>query len=166
MNQPPRNGHRVGPALLAGAIAIAVNTALLAAADRIPLVTARGGLLKLISPYVGPVLRQAGVGRTWAELGLPVPGGTVFQLGFHVVVGLGMAVLYGLLLEPVLPGRPWVRGLLYAMMVWLANALVVLPLLGEGVAGSGTLGGAGMAYFAAAHTVFFVLLAILFDRLR
>ena len=152
----------VSTSLVAGAIAIAINTALLAAADWIPLVTARGGLLKVLTIYVGPTLSGMGAGAAWARMGLPVPGGTAFQLGFHVIVGLGMALFYGLLLEPLLPGRPFWKGLLYAVAVWLANAFVILPWLGEGIAGSRNLGRPGMAYFAAAHTVFFVLLAVLY----
>ena len=152
-------------ALIAGSIAIGVNTALLAAADLVPLVTARGGLLKLLSQFIGPALSQAGVGLAWVGLGLPVPGGTTFQLGFHVVVGLAMAVLYGVALEPLLHGRPWFKGLLYAAAVWLANPFIILPWLGEGVAGSRNLTAPGMLYFAAAHTVFFVLLAVLFAHL-
>ena len=145
-------------------MAIAINTALLAAADLIPLVTARGGLLKLLTIYVGPTLSQHGTGAAWVGLGLPAPSGTTFQLGFHIVVGLAMALLYGIALEPLLPGGPGWKGLLYAAGVWLANAFIILPWLGEGVAGSRNLGALGMAYFAAAHTVFFVLLAVLFAR--
>lgn len=55
--------------------------------------------------------------------------------------------------------------LLYAAAAWIANAVIVLPLLGEGLVGSHALSGGGMVYFAAAHTVFFVLLAILFPRM-
>jgi hypothetical protein len=36
----------------------------------------------------------------------------------------------------------------------------VLPWIGEGIAGSAFLSAGGMIYFAAAHTVFFVLLAM------
>ena len=155
---------RMLDSLLAGAIAIGINTALLAAADWIPLVTARGGLLKLLTIYFGPLLSQAGAGQAWIGLGLPVPGGTMFQLGFHVVVGLAMALYYGLLLEQRLPGAPWWKGLLYAAAVWVANAFIILPWLGEGIAGSRNLGLLGMGYFAVVHTVFFVLLAVLFAQ--
>lgn len=155
----------IGTVLLAGSIAIGINTALLAAADWIPLVTARGGLLKLLTRYFGPILSGAGVGSAWVGVGLPVPGGTTFQLGFHVAVGLLMAVLYGVVLEPLLPGRPWLKGVLYAAAVWLANAFIILPWLGEGIAGSRNLNAPGMLYFAAAHTLFFVLLAVLFAGL-
>lgn len=159
-------GRRISCALLAGGLAIGVNTFLLAAADWIPLATAHGGLLKLLKMYVSPTLADVGVASLWATLGLPAPGSRVFQRGFHVAVGLAMALLYGVALEPRLPGPPWVKGVAYAAVVWAANALVVLPWLGEGVAGSRYLGPAGMAYFAAAHTVFFVLLAVLFARCR
>ena len=156
--------QRAAAALLAGGLAIAVNMALLAAADAIPLVTARGGLLKLLKVAFGDTLARLGAGALWAQSGLPAPGSNTFQLGFHVVVGLAMALLYGLALEGWLAGPPWRKGLAYAAAVWLANAFVVLPLLGEGIAGSRSLSLPGMAYFAAAHTVFFVGLALLFAR--
>ena len=156
--------QRVAAALLAGGLAITVNTALLAAADAIPLVTARGGLLKLLTVAFGDILTRLGAGALWARSGLPAPGGNTFQLGFHVVVGLAMALLYGSALEARLTGPPWRKGLVYAAAVWLANAFIVLPLLGEGVAGSRSLRPPGMACFAAAHTMFFVGLAVLFAR--
>lgn len=77
-----------------------------------------------------------------------------------------MALFYAFALEPVLRGPSWLRGLLYAVAVWLGNALIVLPTIGEGLAGSRRLTVAGMAWFAAAHTLFFVVLAILYARLR
>jgi hypothetical protein len=46
----------------------------------------------------------------------------------------------------------------------IANAFIVLPWIGEGSAGSAFLGAGGMLYFAAARTVFFVLLAVLYAR--
>ena len=158
--------QRAAAALLAGALAIAVNTALLAAADVIPLVTAHGGLLKLVKIGVGDILVRLGAGALWAQSGLPAPGSTTFQSGFHVVAGLGMALVYGMAIEPALPGPAWRKGVIYAVVVWVANAVVILPWLGEGFAGSRNLSLPGMAYFAAAHTVFFVLLAVLFARFR
>ena len=153
---------RISLALLAGAIAIAINTALLAAADWIPLVTARGGLLKLLKTYFAEPLAAVGVVALWARLGLPSPAAAAFQSGFHVVVGLAMAVFYAWAIEPWLPGATWKKGLAYAVAVWLANAFVVLPWIGEGIAGSRALEAPGMVYFAAAHTVFFVLMAVLY----
>ena len=77
-----------------------------------------------------------------------------------------MALAYALLLEPLVPGRAWMKGALYAVLVWLLNTLVLLPGIGEGIAGRRTLPLAGMTYYAMAHTVFFVLTALLYARLR
>jgi hypothetical protein len=154
----------LGASLLAGLIAIVVNTLLLEAADWIPLVTARGGLLKLLKIYFSEPLARVGVADLWASLHLPGPDSGAFKSGFHILVGLLMAAFYAFVLEPVLPGSPLVKGLIYALLVWLANAFIVLPWIGEGIAGSRYLSAAGMLYFAMAHTVFFVGLAILYPQ--
>ena len=138
-------------ALLAGAVAIVLNTAALAMADFVPLATAHGGLLRLLM-----ILIDAN----------SMPAGAAFQASFHIAVGLAMALFYAFALEPVLRGPSWLRGLLYAAAVWLANALIVLPATGEGFAGSRHLSLAGMVWFAAAHTLFFVAQAVLYARLR
>jgi hypothetical protein len=139
-------------ALLAGAVAIALNVAALAAADLVPLATARGGLLRLLVMLSGDAF--------------PIPAGGAFQTGFHIVVGLAMALFYALVLEPMLRGPSWLRGLIYAAAAWLANAAIVLPATGEGFAGSHHLSLAGMVWFGAAHSLFFVVLAVLYERLR
>jgi hypothetical protein len=141
---------RVLDALLAGLPAIALNTGALAAADLVPLGTAHGGLLHLLVMLTGGA----------------VPSGAAFRIGFHVVVGLAMAVFYAFALEPVLPGPAWLRGLLFALAVWVANAVVVLPMAGEGLAGARNVSLAGIVWFAVAHTLFFVLLAVLYAWLR
>ena len=168
--QETRNGvrkeapPRPGAALLAGAIAIGVNTALLAAADAAGFTTAHGGLLRLLLNIAGWFAAFLGLAAAWSNLFLPVISGPLLQTAFHVIVGLLMAVFYGFVVEPLLRGRAWVKGLLYALAVWLLNALVVLPLIGEGIAGSRHLGMAGMTGFAAAHTIFFLLLSLLYAR--
>lgn len=93
-------------------------------------------------------------------------GDSTFQTGFHVAVGLLMALAYVYVVEPLLKGGAWTKGFVYALAVWLLNAFVVLPLTGEGVAGSTHLALAGMVWFAAAHTLFFVWLAVMYSWLR
>lgn len=151
--------------LIAGSIAILINIVLLSAADLIPLVTAKGGLLKLLTPYISPLLAKLGVTHLWSSMHLPGAQTTTFKTVFHIMVGLGMALFYVYLLKTRLPGPPWLKGTIYAAAIWLANAFLVLPSIGEGIAGSRSLGLPGMVYFAVAHTVFFVLLAVLYDRL-
>jgi hypothetical protein len=153
---------RLAAALSAGAVAIVVNTLALKAADFVPLATARGGLLRLIRPWFAPVLKSTGVSHAWSAAGGPAPATPLFQTGFHLAVGMLMALVYAYLLEPRLNGGPWRKGVVYAAAVWLLNAAVVLPLTGEGFAGSAHLTTAGMVWFAAAHTLFFVLLAVLY----
>lgn len=146
--------------LLAGAVGLGVNFLLLGLADRLGIVTARGGFQRLAKIWTGPALRALGVDRAWAALHLPDPGGALFTPGFKVVVGLAMAVIY-LWLKPYLPGPPLVKGLTYALLVWLINAAIVLPALGQGFAGVNTLGAVGILAFAIAHTAFFLILAAL-----
>ena len=77
-----------------------------------------------------------------------------------------MALFYAYLLEPMLKAPAWRKGLLYAVGMWILNAMVVLPATGQGFAGRANLTAAGMIWFALAHTVFFVLLAILYEAVR
>jgi hypothetical protein len=51
---------RVIAALLAGAVAIALNTAVLAAAELVPLATAHGGLLRLLVILPGGAISPTG----------------------------------------------------------------------------------------------------------
>ncbi len=143
---------RISAALLAGTIAIACNTAALAAADLVPLATAHGGLLRLLVMLTGGAI--------------PVPAGSEFQMAFHAVVGLAMTVFYAYVVEAILRGPSWWRGVIYGALAWIMNAVVVLPAIGEGFAGSRNLTLAGMIWFAAAHTLFFVLQAVLYAHFR
>ena len=54
------------------------------------------------------------------------------------------------------------EGLPCAAVLWLLNAVVVLPLGGEGFAGACHLALRGSVGFATARTLFFVLLAVLY----
>lgn len=159
-------GHGLGAALSAGSIAIVLNTLALKAANLISLPTGNGVLLRLITPWLAPLLRGSGVAGAWAAAGGPSTQSPGFQTGFHLAVGILMAIAYWFAFEPQLPGRPVVKGLLYALAVWLLNAFVVLPAAGEGIAGAAHLTVAGMIWFAAAHTLFFVTLAVLYASFR
>jgi hypothetical protein len=159
-------GSRLFAALISGAIAILLNTFALKAADLIPLATARGGLLRLLTLWLARLLHAVGFASLWTEIGAPLPASPTFQTGFHLVVGIVMALLYGFVLERILRGAAWLKGLQYAVLMWLLNAIVILPATGEGFAGSAHLSVAGMLWFAAAHTLFFVAVAVLFNWLQ
>ncbi|HVJ53420.1 MAG TPA: hypothetical protein VM689_13215 [Aliidongia sp.] len=156
---------RAPAALLAGAVAIAVNIALLDGFDAAGIPTAHGGLQKLVKLWASPPLAALGADRLWTGLGLPGPETPPFMLGFKVGVALVMALIYALLIAPRWQHRPLWAGLVAALLFWIANAAIVLPLLGEGFAGMSTLSGLGILCFALAHTGFFLVLALLHDRL-
>lgn len=151
--------------VLAGLIAIMINTALLQVADLIPLQTAHGGLLKLLQLLVSDMVRASGLTNIWLSAGFPAADTAVFKLGFHILIGLLMAVIYAVMLEPLLTGSAIKKGLLYALLVWLVNAMIILPWIGEGFAGNLHLSLAGMLYFFVAHTIFFVALSLLYALL-
>jgi hypothetical protein len=152
-------------ALVAGAIAITINILLLNLCDALGIVTARGGLQRLVRLWLGGPLTELGVADLWAAAGLPGPDTAIFRTGFKVSVGLGMAVFYALIVDPLIGSGALVKGLAYALFVWVINAFVVLPLLGEGIAGTRLLTVLGIVSFAGAHTVFFLILAYLYAGL-
>src|SRR5215469_12129369 len=98
--------------LLAGIVAITVNTVLLDAAARRGLDTGNGVLLRLIRPWIGPLLDRTGLAHAWLTVGLPGPESHEFLLGFHIFIGMLMALTYGYG-EHLLTWKPWVKGLAY-----------------------------------------------------
>jgi hypothetical protein len=159
MSSDYRKFNRLGAALLAGSVAIVLNTLALNAADLFDLETAHGGLLRLIVSSLPSSIDRLGIASAWAAINGPPISSKSFQTGFHLLVGLLMALFYAFALEPYLPRSTAAKGWLYAIGVWLINACVVLPATGEGFAGSARLTTAGMLWYAASHTLFFLTLA-------
>jgi hypothetical protein len=158
---------RLSSALVAGSAAMFVSTVALKAVDLAPLATAKGGLLRLMSSWFSPLLGQIGVFDLWLQMGLPGAGSPVFQSGFHLVMGLLMAIFYAYVVEPLLPMTDdIVKGIIYALGMWLLNAFVILPLTGKDIDGIAHMTLAGIFWCAAAHSVFFVLLALSYGALR
>lgn len=153
--------HSIIRVLVAGAVALAVNMILLWLADHFGIVTARGGFQRLTKLWTTPWLVATGADALWSRWQLPDPGSALFMAAFKIAVGLMMALVYAAI-ESALPGRWWMKSLLYALLIWLLNAAVVLPLLGEGFAGTDSLTGLGIITFALAHTAFFLVIAGLY----
>ena len=159
MSSDYRKFNRFGAALLAGSVAIVLNTLALNAADLFDLETAHGGLLRLIVSSLPSSIDRLGIASAWIAINGPPINSKSFQTGFHLLVGLLMALFYAFVLEPYLPRSTAAKGWLYAIGVWLINACVVLPATGEGFAGSAHLNVAGMLWYAASHALFFLTLA-------
>ncbi len=137
-------------ALWAGGIAVVLNRLVLLGADLIGLPTAKGGLI--------PFLETA--------TGYPASKEAAFEPTFYVIVGIGMALVYAGFVEQHLPGKAWLKGLICAVVTWLLNAAYILPATGQGFAGLRSLTVPGVIWFAAAHTLFFVVMAVLYERLQ
>ncbi len=73
----------VAAAIVAGAVAIAVNILVLDGFDAAGVVTARGGLQKLVRAWLSGPLTRAGVDGAWILLGLPGPDTPPFKTGFR-----------------------------------------------------------------------------------
>ena len=94
--------------------------------------------------YFALPLESLSVADFWTALHQPAADTHAFKTGFHIVVGLLTAVFHVFGLEPILSGPALVKGLVYSLLVWLTNAFIVLPRIGEGSAGSRYLSAAGM----------------------
>jgi hypothetical protein len=54
----------------------------------------------------------------------------------HLAVGVLLALVYGSIAEPRLPGPGWSRGIVFAMVPWLLSLTLAFPLLGAGFFGA------------------------------
>src|SRR5260370_22031839 len=131
MSPDHRRLNRLGAALLAGSVAIVLNTLALNAADLFDLETAHGGLLRLIVSSLPSSIDRLGIASSSAAINGPPINSKTFQTGFHLLVGLLMALFYAFSLTPYLPRSTAAKGWLYAIGVWLLNTCVVLPGTGE-----------------------------------
>lgn len=96
---------------------------------------------------------------------LPPPTAVSFKVGFHIVIGLLMAVFYAIVERYSRLGCIR-KGFIYAAAIYAINASVLFPMLGDGFAGYRIITTPGLIYFAFAHTIFFVLNAWLYEKLR
>lgn len=150
--------------LLAGTVAITVNTLALKLAQPLGIVAESGGLLRLGSRYAGPIANGLGITYAWAKAGLPGPATLPFWLAFHYATGFGMVWLFVAVLHARLPGSGLVKGSLFSLLPWLINGLLVLPALGQGVIGWRVLPPSGIPYFAVANWLFGAVLGILYEK--
>lgn len=76
------------------------------------------------------------------------PGQPAFfaALGLQIAIGLVGAAVYASAAEPRLGGPVWLRGVLFALALWLVTQVVALPLLGAGIFGEALGAGPLPAY--------------------
>ena len=108
-------------AVFAGAIGTLAMTALLIAAPRMGLPPMNIG----------------------AMLGSVMGGSLVIGWMAHFVIGVVLALVYGLLFANRLPGPGFVRGAIYGIVPWLMAQVVVMPMMGAGLFSGSFVGAAG-----------------------
>jgi hypothetical protein len=83
------------------------------------------------------------------------------RLGFvlHCINGVVLALIYAVLIVPILPGPYVIRGLIYGVALWLVMMVVLLPLLGDGLFGTRTSGGMAPAALVL-HVLYGIVLGI------
>ena len=143
--------------LLASSIALGANMALLSIASAVGINTGQGGLFRLFAMIIHRLAASLRLMDSWSIFALPFS-----QTVFRIVTGWMMAIVYALVLEPKLPGRPFFKGVAYGTAIWFLNAFLVLPLANEGIAGSRHSNTVGLIVFAVAHMTFFVVLGMLY----
>jgi hypothetical protein len=77
-----------------------------------------------------------------------------------------MGIVYAFALGSLAVRRPWLCGLAVGAAVWAIKALIVLPVTGEGFAGTRHLTLLGLGWFAAAHFLYFFSLTLAYAGLR
>lgn len=142
-------------ALIAGFIAISVNTLLLQLAPMIHIKAEGGGLLKLLLKYGRPITGHIAFLYT-----------SLFGVVFHYLTGLVMVIIYICWFSRLLKMSGWIKGSLFSLLPWLINGFIVLPLLGYGLLGNYKLSLAGMCYFMITNWLFGLVLGWLFAYLN
>ena len=118
-------------AVIAGLAGAIVNSLAIHGFERVHIATGAAGLSRLVFAAV-----NWGLGMAGAAFRFPEKLGPVSQEGFHAGMGVLMAVAYAWLFYAWLPGPRWVRGLLFSLLPWLMQSLLVAPYMGFGFFGA------------------------------
>lgn len=121
--------QRAARAVLAGFAATAAMTTTLLIAYTSMAILAMLLPGTLLGEWFGALTQNTVVELTQRELPLGVM--------IHLTIGMALAFIYAFVAEPLLPGRDWVRGILFALIPWVLSLVVFLPLLGGGLLGLG-----------------------------
>lgn len=91
------------------------------------------------------------MGGSWAA-------GMMIHLTNGVVV---FPLIYSIIMSRFLPGAPWLKGILWGLLLWLGLEIVVLPMMGAGVFNSNEGGAKAVMAALVAHLIYGVMLGAL-----
>ena len=108
--------NAIGRAVLAGLAATAVMT-----------------IIMLMAPLMG--MPEMNIGKMLSGfMGVP----TFIGWAGHFMIGVVLAIGYGVFFEPRLHNAPVVRGILYGLFPWMVSQVMVNPMMGAGLFASNT----------------------------
>jgi len=58
--------------------------------------------------------------------------GAAFTWFLYFAIGIGLAYLYGAFFRNMLPAHSWMRGTIYALILWGVMGMVLMPVFGMG----------------------------------
>lgn len=88
------------------------------------------------------------VGRSW-KIGMVM----------HLMNGIvAFPLIYLIVLYRFLPGAPWLKGILWGVVLWLGLEIVILPMMGAGVFSINEGGAKAVIAALVAHLIYGVLL--------
>lgn len=68
------------------------------------------------------------------QMPAPMSGAWLMGMMMHFVNGtIIFPLIYAYLLYPILPGAAWLKGVLWALVLWLISQVMVMPMMGMGV---------------------------------
>ena len=61
--------------------------------------------------------------------------GVVLAIALNLLMGLALALVYGRIVEPILGGPGWRKGVLFSLVPWIFSVVAFLPIMGGGFLG-------------------------------
>lgn len=93
-------------------------------------------MIMYMAPMMGmPKMDLAAMLGSMMSQQMPAPMSTAWWMGMviHFVNGTVIfPLIYAYLLYAVLPGRPWLKGVLWGLLLWLIMQVMVMPMMGMG----------------------------------
>ncbi len=90
-------------------------------------------IIMIMAPMMG--MPEMNIGRMLANfMGVPVVVGWLA----HFMIGVVLAIIFATLLYSRLPGAPWLKGILFALIPWFIAQVIMNPMMGAGVFASNT----------------------------
>ncbi len=90
-------------------------------------------MLMIMAPFMG--MPEMNIGKMLSSfMGIPVALGWLA----HFMIGSVLAMIYVYGFAERIPGKGWLRGVIYSLIPWLAAQMMVNPMMGAGVFASAT----------------------------